>query len=70
MYHARDLIQASRGLVLVDTCLTSEGFWETMVFPADPNGMIASSIDLDGMRYDTEDQARQGHSEMIGKWRI
>ena len=59
------------GEVAVDTCLTFEGFYETMVFQIDvTTGRPCYSTEVDSMRYADEDQAREGHQKMIDKWRV
>lgn len=41
----------------------SRSDYETMVFPAD------SFLDYDVERYETEEQALEGHKRMVEKWR-
>lgn len=38
-------------------------WYETLVFPK------GTFIDLDGERYETQEQAEKGHEEMVRKWR-
>lgn len=58
------------GQAVVDTCLTFDGFYETMVFKINPvTGIRQMYPEVDSMRYANEDQAREGHQKMIEKWR-
>ena len=66
----RDTVRSSVGFVVVDTCKTFEGFWETMVFKATKSGLVRNYIDLDSARYVDESSAVDGHKRMIEKWAV
>ena len=48
--------------------LDEAGDYETMVFPGDESG-IRDWGELDFRRYDSEEEAREGHDEMVERWR-
>jgi hypothetical protein len=48
--------------------LSSPGAYETMVFRADSEGEIADWLDLDFVRYDSPEEAEEGHELMVEKW--
>lgn len=65
----KDVIRTkTKGSVVVDSCDTFDVGYETMVFPCDNNGNITNFLDLDRRIYDTEEEMKKGHYEMIGKW--
>jgi hypothetical protein len=43
--------------------------YETMVFACDEKGKVDDWGDLDKANYDTEKEAKEGHKEMVRKWR-
>lgn len=43
--------------------------YESMVFRCDQDGEITDFTELDFRRYNTEEEARAGHQEMVEKWR-
>lgn len=47
--------------------LSTPGNYETMVF-ASENGEITNWTELDFRRYDTEEEARAGHEEVVEIW--
>jgi hypothetical protein len=71
-----DLVQTEGGdYVLVSTVhlhdeLLMEGGlpWESMVFLANPEGAPLTWGELEGRSYDTEEQAREGHEELVMDW--
>lgn len=44
------------------------GGYETMVFPATPEGAIRNYRDLDARTYASKEEAEQGHQVMCEKW--
>jgi hypothetical protein len=71
-----DEIRQIDGLVDVMTALVGDigradlsaaGDFETMVFPGSSDG-ISSWTELDFRRYDTEEEALEGHKDMVTKW--
>ena len=58
----------TKGYVWIDTSYTLDHGWETMVFESDENGNVSDWMDLDCDIYVTEQQASEGHDEMIRKW--
>ena len=68
----RDVVESSRGTVLIDTRYTFDGYYETMVFRCDKNGGVKDDdwIELDCERYPSIKDMRDGHQRMIGKWSV
>lgn len=66
-FKMRDTITSYRGKVIIDTCLTTDCGYETMVFKANPDGTLGESLDSDN--YFDKDHAVVGHMAMIEKWR-
>ena len=64
----RNVVESSRGPVLIDTRYTFDGYYETMVFKCDKNGAVDNWIELDVDRYPSIMEMRDGHQRMIGKW--
>ena len=65
----RDVVHTkTRGDIVVDSCNTFDVGYETMVFPCDDSGNITSFLELDRRIYDTEEEMKTGHYEMMGKW--
>jgi hypothetical protein len=48
--------------------LDTEGEFESMVFRCDPDGSVQSWTELDFRRYDTEDEASEGHEWLVKMW--
>ena len=44
------------------------GIYETMVFPSDSSGEITDWREQDMNRYETEEEARDGHAKMVTRW--
>lgn len=59
----------NHGHVAIDTCYTLDHGFETMVFKCDKNGNIIDWSDLDADVYDNSEEAKEGHKEMIKKWK-
>lgn len=54
---------------MVDTCYTLDHGYETMVFPYDmENDKVASWGELDCDIYDSEEEASEGHADMVKEW--
>jgi len=69
MMEWRDLVNRPNGeYVIVDTRVTPDAGWETMVFRATKNGCMMSGHDLDADWYGTAAEAEAGHLQMIEKW--
>ncbi len=67
----RDIVKIKKShheYVAVDTQLTMDAGWETMVFPCDETGYILNWGEYDVDRYPDEESAVKGHKEMIKKW--
>ena len=58
------------GYVFISTVNAIDSGLETMVFPCNANGEVKDYSDLDCQRYDSEEEALQGHKEMMAKWAI
>lgn len=43
--------------------------FETMVFPTGPDNTVSDWGDLDCDRYSTEEEALEGHKQMVEKWK-
>ena len=67
--HYTDVVATSNGHVYIDTTYTLDHGWETMVFPCNADGEVTDWGDLDVERYDSEEEARVGHDEMVAKWK-
>lgn len=52
----------------IDTCYTFDKGLETMVFPCDEKGNVTDWGDLDAYWYESEEEAEEGHFEMVEKW--
>ena len=61
---------ASKGYVLVDTRCTPDHGWETMVFKCNQKGTVKNWTDLDCRNYGTQQEANNGHAEIVNKWII
>lgn len=48
--------------------LSTPGAYETMVFPGNNEDGVTDWTELDFRRYDSEDDAYDGHDEMVAKW--
>lgn len=48
----------------------NRGDFETLVFEADAQGKVTNWAEVDGRRYDTEQQAIVGHEEFVTKWEV
>jgi len=48
--------------------LSTPGFYETMVFAANDEGIVTSWAELDFERYSTEKAAKDGHEKIVNKW--
>ena len=59
----------SGGYVLVDTCNTIDHDWETMVFECDAEGNVEDWGELDCERYDSQEEAKEGHNKMVEEWK-
>ncbi len=67
----RDVVKTSKGYRLVSTVklpLKRYAF-ETMVFKCNRFGDISSGAELDSGRYDSKQEAKKGHEEMVKKWK-
>jgi hypothetical protein len=43
--------------------------YETMVFRADGAGTVTDWLEVDGLRYATEDAAHAGHASLVAMWK-
>ena len=43
--------------------------YETMVFRADSDGTVTDWLEVDGLRYATEDAAHAGHASLVAMWK-
>jgi hypothetical protein len=43
--------------------------YETMVFRADSAGTVTDWLEVDGLRYATEDAAHAGHASLVAMWK-
>ena len=67
----RDRVKVSnKHYVVVDTRLTMDHGWETMVFASTSQGEILSYAALDEERYASKEEAKKGHCEMIEKFKV
>ena len=59
--HLKDIVKVqNRNYYISTTCTVDKG-WETMIFEADANNNLISWADLYCKRYNTFDEAREGH---------
>jgi hypothetical protein len=42
--------------------------YETMTFAADETGKVTDWLELDCHRYDTEQEALEGHADVVATW--
>lgn len=65
----RDRVNVSnKHYVVVDTRLTMDHGWETMVFASTSRGEILNYTALNEKRYASKEEAKKGHYEMIEKF--
>jgi hypothetical protein len=62
-------VKTKKGYVWIDTCFTMDKGLETMVFKSNKNGKVSDWMDLDCERYFSDVQAKEGHKEMVKKWK-
>lgn len=43
--------------------------YETLVFRADSDGKVTDWIEVDGLRYATEEAAHAGHASLVAMWK-
>ena len=43
--------------------------YESMVFRADSDGEVTDWLEVDGLRYATEDAAHLGHASLVAMWK-
>ena len=43
--------------------------YESMVFRADSDGTVTDWLEVDGLRYETEDAAHAGHASLVAMWK-
>ena len=43
--------------------------YESMVFRADSDGTVTDWMEVDGLRYATEDAAHLGHAALVAMWK-
>ena len=43
--------------------------YESMVFRADSDGTVTDWLEVDGLRYATEDAAHAGHASLVAMWK-
>jgi hypothetical protein len=43
--------------------------YETMVFRADSDGEVTDWMEVDGLRYATEEAAHAGHASLVAMWK-
>ena len=55
--------------VVVDSRQTMDAGYETMVFEARENGEVLDWEDLDLGRYDTWQEMKKGHDQIVEKWK-
>ncbi len=60
-----DIVNVNGKYFLVDTCFTFDAGWESMAFPCTKDGDVISWGDVACTRYDSQDQARLGHYNMV-----
>lgn len=66
----RDIVKTKGGeFVYIDTCFTLDHGWETMVFACTENGDVVSWVDLDAEWYNSEEEAIDGHKNMVERWK-
>ena len=49
--------------------LYADHMYETMVFRADSDGTVTDWMEVDGLRYATEDAAHAGHASLVAMWK-
>jgi hypothetical protein len=61
--------QSDTGYVYIDTCLTYDGVWETIVCECDEDGNVSNWGVLDQRTYASNEEADNGHFEVVEEWR-
>ena len=59
--HLKDIVKVQNRNYYISTTCTFDKGWETMIFEADANNNLISWADLYCKRYNTFDEAREGH---------
>ena len=49
--------------------LYADHMYETMVFRADSDGKVTDWMEVDGLRYATEEAAHAGHASLVAMWK-
>ena len=49
--------------------LYADHMYESMVFRADSDGTVTDWMEVDGLRYATEDAAHAGHASLVAMWK-
>ena len=49
--------------------LFADHMYETMVFHADSDGTVTDWLEVDGLRYATEEAAHAGHASLVAMWK-
>lgn len=65
MLNLKTVIERATGHYIVSTVDTFDAGLETMVFRCDKSGNVTDYTDLAAARYDTEEEARNGHQHMV-----
>ena len=64
-----DVVQVNRNYYWVDSCLTMDHGYETMIFPCDRNGNVTDWIDLYCENYRAEEEMAIRHVAIVEKMR-
>lgn len=65
----RDVVKTANGKhVLIDSCLTMDHGFETMVFPCTPGGEVIVWCELDVEWYKDVDEMAKGHEQLVARW--
>lgn len=60
---------ATKGSVIIDTCYTFDGKWESGVFRVKSGTeTVRNWIALEIVRYKNKEEAQIGHDDLIEKW--
>lgn len=65
MFNLKTVITRSTGHYIVSTVDTFDAGLETMVFPCTKDGEVTDYGDLYSARYDTVEEARNGHQHAV-----